>query len=80
MKRFKTYLTERFGHGAWVKGTALMLMGQVKGLSNKIESEKDEATRSRLIARQNNLIAYMVTLGIAIDIKDKSLLNRAKKT
>jgi len=80
MKRFKTYLTERFGHGAWAKGTALMLMGQVKGLSNKIESESDEATRSRLIARQNNLIAYMVTLGIAIDIKDKSLLNRAKKT
>ena len=79
MKRFKTYIQEVLGHKTWVKGTALVLTAQVRSLTGKIESEKDEAKRAVLLARQNNLLAYLTTLGIAVDMNDKSLISKVRR-
>jgi hypothetical protein len=80
MMGFREYsLDEGRGYPSWVKGTTILLTAQVRSLSQKIESETDLGKKINLLARQNNLISYMLTLGISVNTKDPSLMAAAKK-
>lgn len=72
----KVRANRSLGHPVWVKGTSVYLASKVRSLSKKIASTDDTNKKLELIANQNKLIAYLQTLGIAINIKDNSLMRR----
>jgi hypothetical protein len=80
VKTFKDFsLEESRGYPTWVKGTTIVLMTQVRSLSHRIENEKRLGKKIDLMSRQNNLISYMITLGIGVNTNDPTLLSRVKK-
>ena len=80
MMGFKEFsLNENRGYPAWVKGTTILLTSQVRAMSLKIESETDVGKKIDLLARQNNLISYMLTLGISVNTKDTALMAAVRK-
>ena len=80
MMGFREYsLDEGRGYPSWVKGTTILLTAQVRSLSQKIESETDLGKKINLLARQNNLISYILTLGIGVNARDPSLMSRVRK-
>lgn len=81
MKTFKDFsLEENRGYPTWVKGTTILLSSQVRSLSQQIETETDLGKKIDLMSRQNNLISYMITLGIGVNTKDPTLMTRVRKT
>ena len=80
MLRFKEYSELREGrYPTWLKFVTGGLVLKVRGLSNQIQNETDPVKQNKLISKQNNLLSYIVGLGIGISSGDKGLLNRIKK-
>ena len=75
MLTFNDYvLLEKSSYPTWVKATSLLITARIRNLSNQIQLEKNLEKKLNLIAKQNNLLAYLGTLGLAIDTGDVSLL------
>ena len=75
MLSFKEYLLiESAGYPVWVKGSALLLTSKLRSLTSEIKSTTDPLKKLDLIAQQNNLLGYMATLGIAVDVNDRNIL------
>ena len=55
------------------------LVLKVRGLSNQIQNETDSEKQNKLLSKQNNLLSYIVGLGIGVSSGDRGLLNRIKK-
>jgi len=80
MLRFKEYSELREGrYPTWLKFVTGGLVLKVRGLSNQIQNETDPVKQNQLISKQNNLLSYIVGLGIGISSRDRGLLNRIKK-
>ena len=80
MLRFKEYSELREGrYPTWLKFVTGGLVLKVRGLSNQIQNETDPVKQNRLISKQNNLLSYIVGLGIGVWSGDRGLLNRIKK-
>ena len=52
---------------------------KIRNLSSQIQSEKDPQKQNKLISQQNNLISYIVGLGIGVNSKDNQLTNTMKR-
>ena len=80
MLRFKEYSELREGrYPTWLKFVTGGLVLKVRGLSNQIQNETDPVKQNKLISKQNNLLSYIVGLGIGVSSRDRTLLNRIKK-
>jgi hypothetical protein len=67
-------LIEGAGYPAWVKGSALLLTAKLRTLTSEIRASTDPLKKLDLIGQQNNLLGYMATLGIAVDVNDRNVL------
>ena len=75
MLTFREYLLiEGAGYPGWVKGSALLLTAKLRSLTSEIKSTTDPLKKLDLIAQQNNLLGYLGTLGIAVDVSDRNIL------
>ena len=63
----------------WLKVVVGGMVLKIRNLSNLIKSEKDPQKQNQLISQQNNLISYIVGLGIGVNSKDHQLTNTMKK-
>ena len=80
MLRFKEYSELREGkYPTWLKFVTGGLVLKVRGLSNQIQNETDPVKQNKLISKQNNLLSYIVGLGIGVSSGDRGLLNRIKR-
>jgi hypothetical protein len=72
---FREYLlVEGAGYPGWVKGSALLLTSKLRSLTAEIRASTDPLKKLDLIAQQNNLLGYLGTLGIAVDVSDRNVL------
>jgi hypothetical protein len=72
---FREYLlVEGAGYPGWVKGSALLLTSKLRSLTSEIKSTTDPLKKLDLLAQQNNLLGYLGTLGIAVDVNDRNVL------
>ena len=75
MLSFKEYLLiEGAGYPGWVGGSAMLLTAKLRTLTSEIRASNDPLKKLDLIAQQNNLLGYMGTLGIAVDVSDRNIL------
>ena len=75
MLTFREYLLkESAGYPGWVRGSALLLTAKLRTLTSEIKSTTDPLKKLDLIAQQNTLLGYMGTLGIAVDVSDRNVL------
>ena len=75
MLTFREYLLiEGAGYPVWVRGSALLLTSKLRTLTSEIRASTDPLKKLDLIAQQNNLLGYMGTLGIAVDVSDRNVL------
>lgn len=75
MLTFREYLlVEGAGYPGWVKGSALLLTSKLRSLTSEIKSTTDPLKKLDLLAQQNNLLGYLGTLGIAVDVNDRNVL------
>ena len=75
MLTFREYLLiEGAGYPGWVRGSALLLTAKLRTLNSEIKSTTDPLKKLDLIAQQNTLLGYMGTLGIAVDVNDRNVL------
>ncbi len=75
MLTFREYLLiEGAGYPVWVRGSALLLTAKLKSLTTEIRASTDPLKKLDLIGQQNNLLGYMATLGIAVDVSDRNIL------
>ena len=75
MLSFREYLlVEGAGYPGWVKASALLLVSRLRTITSEIKSTTDPLKKLDLIAQQNNLLGYMGTLGIAVDVNDRNVL------
>jgi hypothetical protein len=73
MMTFKEYLVEaETGYSNWSKAASVLLLTRIRNLTNQIKRERDQAKKLDLIAQQNNQLANISTLGIAVFRGDKS--------
>ena len=80
MLRFKEYSELREGrYPNWLKFVTGGLVLKVRGLSTQIQNETDPVKQNKLISKQNNLLSYIIGLGIGISSGDRGLLNRIKR-
>ena len=80
MLSFKSYTELKEGrYPTWLKFVTGGLVLRVKGLSNQIQNETDPVKQNQLISKQNNLLSYIVGLGIGVSSGDRDLLNKIKK-
>ena len=80
MLRFKDYCSLTEGRRPmWLKVVVGGMVLKVRNLSQQIQSEKDPQKQNKLISQQNNLISYIVGLGIGVNSKDNQLTNTMKK-
>ena len=80
MISFKNYSELKEGrYPTWLKFVTSGLVLKVKGLSHQIQNETDPKKQNALIAQQNNLLSYIVGLGIGVSSGDRGLLNGIKK-
>jgi hypothetical protein len=71
---FKEYLIEtEYGYSKWSKAASVLLLARIRNLTNQIKRERDQAMKLDLIAQQNNQLAGIGTLGIAVFTGDKSI-------
>ena len=77
---FKTYVDLTEGRKPmWLKVVVGGMVMRIRNLSIQIQSEKDPQIQNKLISQQNNLISYIVGLGIGINSKDPQLTNQMRK-
>ncbi len=75
MLTFREYLLiEGAGYPGWVRGSAMLLTAKLRSLTTEIRASNDPLKKLDLIAQQNNLLGYMGTLGIAVDVSDRNIL------
>ena len=75
MLTFKEYLlVEKAGYPSWVKATAVMLTMRIRNIETQIKNEKDIDKKMNLLSRQLKIISYLNTLGISVDVNDKTLV------
>jgi len=75
MLTFREYLlVEGAGYPGWVKGSALLLTSKLRSLTSEIRASNDPLKKLDLIAQQNVLLGYLGTLGIAVDVNDRNVL------
>ncbi len=75
MLTFREYLLiEGAGYPSWVRGSALLLIAKLRTLTSEIRASTDPLRKLDLIGQQNNLLGYMATLGIAVDVNDRNVL------
>ena len=80
MLSFKSYTELIEGrYPVWLKFVTGGLVLKVRALSNQIQNETDPVKQNQLISKQNNLLSYIVGLGIGVSSGDRELLNRIKK-
>jgi hypothetical protein len=80
MLSFKSYTELKEGrYPVWLKFVTCGLVLKVRGLSNQIQDETDPVKQNKLISKQNNLLSYIVGLGIGTSSGDRGLLNRIRK-
>ena len=72
MLSFKSYTELKEGrYPVWLKVVTGGLVLQVRGLSNQIQNETDPVKQNQLISKQNNLLSYIVGLGIGVSSGDR---------
>ena len=80
MIRFRDYYSLTEGRKPmWLKDVVGGMVMKIRNLSLQIQSEKDPQKQNKLISQQNNLISYIVGLGIGVNSKDNQLTNTMKK-
>ena len=80
MLSFKSYTELKEGrYPVWLKFVTGGLVLKVRELSNQIHNETDPVKQNKLISKQNNLLSYIVGLGIGVSSGDRGILNRIKK-
>ena len=80
MLKFRDYCLLTEGRRPmWLKVVVGGMVLKIRNLSNLIKSEKDPQKQNQLISQQNNLISYIVGLGIGVNSKDHQLTNTMKK-
>ena len=78
MKTFKEYLITEGKNPTWVKIIVGGMVLQLRSLSSQINQETDPMKQSVLLSKQNNLLGYMIGLGIGFSAGDKRLQNRMR--
>lgn len=63
----------------WLKVVVGGMVMKIRNLSLQIQSEKDPQKQNKLLSQQNNLISYIVGLGIGVNSKDNQLTNTMKR-
>ena len=72
MLSFKSYTELKEGrYPVWLKVVTGGLVLKVRGLSNQIQNETDPVKQNQLISKQNNLLSYIVGLGIGVSSGDR---------
>lgn len=80
MKRFRNYVDLTEGKKPlWLKIVVGGMVLKIQSLSNRIQTETDPLRQNYLISQQNNLISYIVGLGIGVNSKDPQLTNAMKR-
>ena len=80
MIRFREYHSLTEGRKPmWLKVVVGGMVMKIRNLSQQIQSEKDPQKQNKLISQQNNLISYIVGLGIGVNSKDNQLTNTMKR-
>ena len=80
MIRFREYHSLTEGRKPmWLKVVVGGMVMKIRNLSLQIQSEKDPQKQNKLISQQNNLISYIVGLGIGVNSKDNQLTNTMKR-
>ena len=74
MLTFREYLLVEGAYPAWVKASALLLVSRLRTLTSEIRASTDPLKKLDLIGQQNNLLGYLATLGIAVDVNDRNVL------
>jgi hypothetical protein len=78
--RFKDYLSLTEGRKPmWLKVVVGGMVLKVRNLSIQIQSEKDPQRQNQLLSQQNNLISYIVGLGIGVNSNDTPLTQIMRK-
>ena len=74
MMTFKEYLIEsEAGYPNWSKLASFLILARIRNLTNQIKRERDQAKKLELLAQQNNQLASIGTLGIAVFTGDKTI-------
>lgn len=78
--RFKDYVSLTEGRKPmWLKVVVGGMVLKIRTLSQQIQSETDRQRQMSLLSQQNNLISYIVGLGIGINSKDNQLVQTMRK-
>lgn len=78
MKTFKEYLITEGRSPTWVKIIVGGMVVQLRSLASQIAKESDPIRQGTLLSKQNNLLGYMIGLGIGFSANDKRLQNRMR--
>lgn len=73
MMSFRQFLNEEIGAPTWVKSAIVLLGTRISTLENQIANETSSRKRDELIARQIKLASIMTAVGVAANLKDKTL-------
>ena len=72
-------INEKIGYGGIVKTTSILMLMRLKSLQSNIKREDDLKKKLDLVGVQNLYLGSLMTLGLSVDIKDKSLIGRSRK-
>tara|TARA_A100001011_G_C14045367_1_gene729563 strand:- start:57 stop:536 length:480 start_codon:yes stop_codon:yes gene_type:complete len=72
-------INEKIGYGGIVKTTSILMLMRLKRLQSNIKREEDIKKKLDLVGVQNLYLGSLMTLGLSVDIKDKSLIGRSRK-
>ena len=72
-------INEKLGYGGIVKTSSILILMRLKSLQSKIKNEKDLEKKINFLGVQNLYLGSLTTLGLSVDIKDKSLIGRSRK-
>ena len=72
-------INEKIGYGGIVKTTSILMLMRLKRLQSNIKREDDLKKKLDLVGVQNLYLGSLMTLGLSVDIKDKSLIGRSRK-
>ena len=80
MIKFRDYYSLTEGRKPmWLKVVVGGMVMKIRNLSLQIQSEKDPQKQNKLISQQNNLIFYIIGLGIGVNSKDNQLTNTMRR-
>jgi len=80
MRTFKEYNStiEEGRYPGWLKGVVLGISMKITSLSNRIKNEKDPVVQNQLISQQNKYLSYITGLGIGVNTKNPTIIQRFK--